>query len=260
MSTAFHFGDSARPLYGVFHAAKLRAGGPAVLLCNPFGEEAIRAFRIYRLLAEKLAAEGAPTLRFDYYATGDSSGDCSEASLSGFVEGIREAHQELLDMSGAARSIWIGLRLGGAAAVLAARQSPQGLAGLILWDPIVTGAAYLDELAAGHRAAIESQIGRPPSDALSEAIGFELTDEFRRELAALNLLLGERTARKVIVIAGGDPATDPALRTALTDAGADVDWRADLDEASWNSDKALNSFVVPTRTLELIVETVRLWR
>jgi len=65
--TPFHFGDSSRKLFGVYHrAGTASAQAPAVLLCNPFGEEAIRAHRIYRILAERLARHGAHVLRFDW--------------------------------------------------------------------------------------------------------------------------------------------------------------------------------------------------
>jgi pimeloyl-ACP methyl ester carboxylesterase len=261
MTTLFHFGDSAAPLVGVYHAPMIRGSStPAVLLCNPFGEEAIRAFRIFRLIAQRAAEAGAPAMRFDYFATGDSSGECGDARLAGFASGVLDAHQELLDMSGAARAIWVGLRLGAAAAALAASERPQGLAGLALWDPVVSGAAYLDELRAGHGAAIAAQIGRPPADHRGEALGFEVSSGLQQELEGLNLLALKKTARRVAVIAGRDPPTDPALKEALVSAGAEVEWIEDPGEATWNSDRALNAFVVPAKTIDLLLERIGRWR
>ena len=143
----FHFGPSAAPLYGVYHPAHQQEGrAPAVLLCNPFGVEAIRAFRIYRILAEKLAAAGSPVLRFDYTGTGNSAGDDAAFSVSRAVEDILLAHQELLDTSGASRVAWLGLRFGAGLALLASQQKPRGLGGLCLWDPVTEGQAYLTEM------------------------------------------------------------------------------------------------------------------
>ncbi len=72
-ATAIHFGTSGRELFGIYHAAEVVSPSrPAVLLCNPFGQEAVRAHRIYRILAERLARAGHNVMRFDYYATGDS--------------------------------------------------------------------------------------------------------------------------------------------------------------------------------------------
>jgi hypothetical protein len=59
----------------------LDAPGAAVLLCNPFGQEAIRCHRAFRLLSARLASSGIPSLRFDYFGTGDSPGNDGEGDL-----------------------------------------------------------------------------------------------------------------------------------------------------------------------------------
>ncbi len=254
MPTPIQFGDSKRPLYGVYHAPASRSGR-AVLLCNPFGEEAVRAFRIYRRLAEELAARGAHVLRFDYFGTGDSAGDCREASLSGFAESIIEAQAELLDMSGARECVFVGLRLGASAALMAAARAQPKPTVLVLWDPVVSGAQYLAELRAGHEAAVRLQTGSAPAAAepISEALGFALSPVLADELAALDLKrAAARPMRKACVAAGA--ATDAALGDVLRAAGTETVWREDTGEASWNSDQALNAFVVPLRMLKQIVE------
>lgn len=257
MTNPLQFGDSARPLYGVYHPPAARAGKrPAILLFNPFGEEAIRAFRIYRLLAEKCAGEGAPAMRFDYFATGDSAGTCEEASLAGFIESALDAHEELKDMSGAKDVVWIGLRLGAAVAMLAAQKAGEPPARVILWDPVVSGASYLEEIEAGHRAAILAQTGAAPRLARphAESLGFAISETLASELATLDLRVTKKTsAKRVVVIAGSAAPTDPAFSDALAKTGAETIWRRSPGEVSWNSDKALNSFVVPTKTLDLII-------
>ena len=45
------------------------------MLCYPWGSEYIYAHRSLRLLAQRRAAAGIHTLRFDYFGTGDSDGD-----------------------------------------------------------------------------------------------------------------------------------------------------------------------------------------
>ena len=254
MARPLQFGDSRRPLYGVYHEPARRQGRRrAVVLCNPFGEEAVRAFRIYRLLAEKLADAGAHVLRFDYPGTGDSAGACAEATLCGFAAGALEAQTELLDMCGAAETAFVGLRLGASTALLAARKAASQPAAIVLWDPVTSGRAYLDELRAGHMAAVAAQTGSAPAiaDPLREALGFEVSPTMAAELAALDLSATKtRGAKKVVVIAG--PATNRSFEDALRAGGADVLWRDDPGETSWNSDQALNAFVVPRRTLDLI--------
>jgi hypothetical protein len=67
----------------VLHAADPAArAGCAVLLCNPFGQEALRSQRGFRVLADRFARTGCATLGFDYFGTGDSDGDDDDASLA----------------------------------------------------------------------------------------------------------------------------------------------------------------------------------
>jgi len=71
-----YFGLADRPLFGWFHPPAASLQRPmGVVLCNPIGEDMVRAHRPYRHLAETLAAAGFPVLRFDFDGTGDSSGD-----------------------------------------------------------------------------------------------------------------------------------------------------------------------------------------
>src|SRR2546427_7834160 len=73
---AIHFGAKGRPLFGFYHPPKpgsWRAVG--VVLCRPIGTDQTRSDRVYRHLAERLAAAGFACLRFDLFGTGDSGGD-----------------------------------------------------------------------------------------------------------------------------------------------------------------------------------------
>ena len=90
------FGPSARRLFGIYHPpAEGSAGRPAVVLCNPFGQEAIRAQRMMRVLGERLARNGHAVLRFDYFGTGDSLGDDIEGDLEGWALDVMEAHRRV---------------------------------------------------------------------------------------------------------------------------------------------------------------------
>src|SRR6267378_4565458 len=72
-SQPLYFGPEDRPLFGWLHAPAA-ASRPALglVICNPFGNEAICAHRSLRHLAERAADAGIPALRFDYDGTGDS--------------------------------------------------------------------------------------------------------------------------------------------------------------------------------------------
>jgi pimeloyl-ACP methyl ester carboxylesterase len=270
--TQFHFGSSDRKLFGVYHAPAGMAEGkrrPAVLLCNPFGVEAIRANRIFRVLAEHLARAGFPVLRFDYYGTGDSAGDDDAFDLGVAEENILTAHQELLDMSGTQRVVWLGLRLGAGLALRAAAHKPRNLAGLMLWEPVLSGAAYREEMAQSHLVQLaqifdtsQGQIIKTRDEAAlqNQACGVPLSASLLTQFEAFDAsMVTERPARTVMLIGGEEEMTVP-LATSLEDAGARVSQHALPDEKDWNNDDALNGFFVPLKTVKLVTslaETIR---
>src|SRR5688500_19978584 len=93
----FRFGHAGRELFGVYFAPSGRAlKRTAVLLCPPFGPEATRSHRLYRVLGERLARLGFGVLRFDYYGTGDSDGEFEEAACADWMRDIAVAERELL--------------------------------------------------------------------------------------------------------------------------------------------------------------------
>jgi alpha-beta hydrolase superfamily lysophospholipase len=75
----FYFSASARStgrtLFGWYDAPTRGSARGGILLCNPVGDDSVRAHRPLRHLAQRLANEGFAVLRFDYDGTGDSTGD-----------------------------------------------------------------------------------------------------------------------------------------------------------------------------------------
>lgn len=147
--TPLFFGPKNHQVFGVIHMPEARpAAQTAVLLCCPFGQEAIRTHRLYRVLADRLSRLGIPALRFDYCGTGDSSGDDMDVDLDSWARDIHLADQELRRQSGLQSIVWMGARLGATAALHAAQSSPPSR--LVLWDPVLNGAHYLRKLQEEH--------------------------------------------------------------------------------------------------------------
>jgi hypothetical protein len=72
MTIALYFDSGAHRLFGWYHRPSIdKAADFGVVVCKPFGYEAICAHRSIRVFAEAAASLGAPTLRFDYAGTGD---------------------------------------------------------------------------------------------------------------------------------------------------------------------------------------------
>lgn len=262
----FYFGSPSRRLFGMFHEGSIgRAQNLAVLLCNPFGQEAIRTQRLYRVLAGRLAQAGVHTLRFDYYGTGDSAGDDAEGEMDGWRQDVWAAHQELSRLSGAETITWMGARLGAATAVLACAGSGSAEPRLVLWDPVVNGAAYAQLLRTKHVETLETSYSVPDrawrhrlendiDSFRDEAIGVAVSPALRGQLA---LLVGERLRlpanRETVVIF--DPA-DLSVSAWLSEQrtrGARIDACALKQALEWTSDDSLNAALVPAEAIQALL-------
>src|ERR1700722_5596148 len=135
----FFFGTSERRIFGVYEpAASGTSGKRAAVFCYPWGSEYIYAHRTIRQLAVRLSTAGFHTLRFDFFGTGDSAGDLTDADLAGWETDVESAMEEIRDISGMAQITLIGLRLGATIAASVAARLSRKVDSLVLWDPIVS--------------------------------------------------------------------------------------------------------------------------
>ena len=194
----FYFGAQHRKLFGVFHAPEDgKAARSGVVLVPPFGHEALRVHRLYRLLAERLARQGVAALRFDFYGTGDSAGDDEDADLQGWASDVGLAHRELLRSIGSDRRItWFGARLGASVALRAAPHAFPRVHRLVLWDPVLDGRAYLAQLGIAHVEQLElahfvpdtrwrRAVERDPLALSSECLGYAVAEPLRQQILEL---------------------------------------------------------------------------
>jgi uncharacterized protein len=182
-----HFGRD-NELFGLYHAAAGIARN-AVLLCPPLGQDLIRSHRLYRQLAETLAAEGTAALRFDYYGSGDSAGRSVDVDWVRCIADIAAAAKELRARSGCPGVIAFGARLGGNLAIAAAAAAH--FAELIVWDPVLDGAAHvarLDTLQAELRLdPMRFITPRSVEDAAGQWLGFAVSPRLRQQLQELTV-------------------------------------------------------------------------
>lgn len=135
----FHFGTKDRRLFAVYEDAQDR-GGPAraAVLCSPLGDEQVFAHRTLRQLSARLSRAGFHVLRFDYWGTGDASGEAEKIDVAGWCDDVETAVQEIAGMTGAAGVTLAGLRLGANLAARAAARS-RAIDQLVLWEPFLAG-------------------------------------------------------------------------------------------------------------------------
>lgn len=206
--------------FGWLHPASGPAAtGRGVVLCSPYGYEAICAHRGLRQLAGELAAAGMPVLRFDYPGTGDSAGDEAPDRLPDWLDGIEAAADRLRRETGITEVALCGLRLGATLAAAAAARHPGRFAALALLAPVLSGKAYLRQLTLAARTGRGA--GAPEPDWL-EAAGFRLHRSDAEALARLDLADLLEAARVPQVLAlhpARQPRPGPALAARLREAG-----------------------------------------
>lgn len=183
----FFFGADSG-LFGMYHAP---ATSPrrAVLMCPPLGQELIRTHRLYRQLAQALAAQGLAVLRFDYHGTGDSAGESTDVDWQRCVGDAVSAAGELRSRAGVDRVVAFGARLGGSIALAAADRAR--FTEVIAWDPVVDGDDYvaaLDTMQAALREDAD-RFNQPRShaDVAEQWLGFDIGDSLRKQIKALRV-------------------------------------------------------------------------
>ena len=153
------------------------AGNRGVIICAAQGYEELCTHRPMRGLAERFAAAGLPTLRFDYPGIGDSTGDERDpARVRAWLDSIRAAANYLRGRVGVEEIAIVGLRIGATLAAIAAEELGD-VEALALMAPPVSGRAYVREIQAFSTMFTPAPEGSPPpadADAL-QATGFLLS-------------------------------------------------------------------------------------
>jgi exosortase A-associated hydrolase 2 len=129
--------------YCLFHAPV----GPcreALVYLHPFAEEMNKSRRMAALQARALAALGVGVLQIDLHGCGDSSGEFADARWEGWKRDIDAARAWLGERLGRPAGLW-GLRLGALLALDYAARTPEVPPRMLLWQPVISGAAFLNQ-------------------------------------------------------------------------------------------------------------------
>lgn len=188
--------DGDRIFAGLHRAAQ--PASRALVMCHPLGEEKLWSHRVFVSFARDAAAAGFAVLRFDFRGEGDSDREFHESDFETrvqdacrAVEFVRETDPTITEVT------LLGLRLGASVAAAAAVQRSD-VARLVLWDPVVDGAAYMQTVLrlnlmyqmAVHRRVIEDRDALVARLAKSDTVnveGYEVAEALFRQVSGFRM-------------------------------------------------------------------------
>ncbi|WP_291144955.1 alpha/beta fold hydrolase [Hydrogenophaga sp.] len=213
----------------------------------------MRSAAVFRVAGERLSREGIESLRFDYHGTGDSLGDEADQSLDDWVHDTLIAHE--LVATDDVPVHWFGMGLGAVIALRAALLARRPPRHLVLWEPVLNGAQYLDALLEGHRTELAMMFAQPwdqlvrqakvaeptlPGDVLGFTFGARLVDELRA-LPDFNVLPALRRGLQVTCATRGDRPNPLAAHTGL----AALRLHTVEHPTDWMSSQAMGTAIAP---------------
>ena len=187
----FWLGPSSHRLYAALHAAS-GASSTGIVLVPPLLHELPRSRRFITEVASELAGLGLPTLRFDFYGTGDSGGSGEDMDLASMHRDLELAVAALRERTRIERLVLVAWR-GGALALHGWLQCGGAADLILLWEPIVDGGAWVQELVEGD--ARERALRPPPRAGVPRAadpsdgqlMGFPAPSRLRVDLGKTRL-------------------------------------------------------------------------
>jgi alpha-beta hydrolase superfamily lysophospholipase len=227
-------------LFGWLHSLRdQRDPELGLVICNPFGYEAICSHRAIRTFAESAAAAGIPTLRFDCAGTGDATElDPLADQIDTWRENSITAIRELQRRTGVKSVCLLGFRLGALIAALAAKECRSSVVGLALISPIISGRRYLRELRTARLAAMlrvdcdqqngegEPETASPLPNGSIEAGGFSMSPATIARLSTLDLsTLSEAPQGDILVVDGDSLPVSRKWADSLIKAGGRVTYK-----------------------------------
>ncbi|GAB6064070.1 hydrolase 2, exosortase A system-associated [Deferrisoma palaeochoriense] len=163
----------------------------AVLYVPPFAEEANKARRMASLQARAWAERSVATLLLDPYGTGDSEGDFGDARWERWVSDVGQGIEWLRQQG--MEKVWLwGLRTGALLAARCVAEESGRVEGVILWQPVTSGALYLRQflrlrlaadLQGPNRETTKDLEARLAAGEVLEIAGYDLHPDLARALA-----------------------------------------------------------------------------
>ena len=246
------------PLFGTYYLPQANSSKTTgVVLSYPMGQEYMWMHRSYRQLATLFTRAGFHVLRFDYYGCGDSGGNSDDGDIDQWLDDISTAIEEIKDSSGVTKVALVGFRLGATLSVLAGERR-NDVDSLVLWDPVVNGNDYLQELIKTHVEWMENNLPDPSQSNQNsgslEIMGFPITGGLQSGLGEINLLnIKKQIANQIYLVESGKTKTNGQLSDHLKSLTRTFDYRYIPGSQKWVESAGLDPLAVPIEILQSIV-------
>jgi pimeloyl-ACP methyl ester carboxylesterase len=178
----------------------------------------------FRILAERLAASGIPSLRFDYPGTGDAVDGANFAGgLADWEDCARDAAAKLKALSHRERVVLVGQGIG---ATIAHRIAGtiDGVDAIAMLAPVLNGRSYLREIAFRARFIYED-LGLKDAQRDLEGVsvaGLRMPEQVAADIRKLNIVEVKANAPQYLVIERPVKMSDTNFTGTLIAAGVEA--------------------------------------
>ncbi len=224
MEEHFFFANEGERVFGVLHHPR-EESRRGMVFCHPFAEERQEAHRVSVNFARRVAENGFFVLRFDYRGTGDSDGEFGDYDFRARIKDVLKAIEILREKTGVEKLGLLGLRLGAAFAVLAAKEA-EDVRFLVSWAPVLNVKNYLHQFLRANLAmqmAIYKEIRVTREELINQLLegkkvnvqGYDLSEEFYRQAIEIDPLKDYSADGRpclIMQISGVQTKSDPLLQ------------------------------------------------
>lgn len=203
--------------FAFFHPA---SGNTGYVICPSWGYDEICSRKFLRCVAEDLAENGNPVLRFDYPGTINMLDVDGGPTLDDWAASAHSAADQLKELSGCENIVFLGFGIGTAVAFQAGTKRDD-VAGLVLAAPTPSGRRYMRELQIQAQVADES-LGLDLSGAHGETgfSGFFMPQQLQKSLKACKLSPdGALSPIKTLILCRPENQQEKSFATTLSEAG-----------------------------------------
>ena len=231
------------------HYPSLTDSRACAVYLHPFAEEMNKSRRMAAMAARRMAQAGIAVLQIDLCGCGDSAGDFSDASWSGWLDDVGHAVAWMRSRYGLPPMLW-GCRVG---ALLAAAHAANDAdcQRLLLWSPVLNGEQFLtqflrlrvaNQMLAGGEGLTTQQLQQSLQAGESvEIAGYELAPALALPMAACKLATLLRPGQQVDwfeLQASADrplPGVIDKLVAERRAAGVEIALQAVVGEPFWST-------------------------